>query len=94
MLYTVLLELLTGSPPVDYTQRPPNLYARMRLPGQAEAAADPAAGWAGAARRGLGALGERCVMSAGMRSPARVPCAAGAAGRRVSGVPRGGGAVR
>jgi hypothetical protein len=64
----VLLELLTGAPPVDPTQRPPNLYARMRacLPGQAKAAADPLASWialpgGGEAAQSLGALASRCV---------------------------------
>ena len=67
----VLLELLTGAPPVDPAQRPANLYARMRarLPDQTESVADPAAGWAalpggGAAARGLGALAKRCVCAA------------------------------
>ena len=72
----VLLELLTGAPPVDPAQRPPNLYARMRarLPGQAEAAADPLAGWAalpggGEAAQGLGALAARCVCADGSGRP-------------------------
>jgi hypothetical protein len=72
----VVLELLTGAPPVDPAQRPANLYARMRarLPGQAEAVADPVAGWAalpggGAAARGLGALAARCVVAAGSGRP-------------------------
>jgi hypothetical protein len=72
----VLLELLTGAPPVDPAQRPPNLYARMRarLPGQAEAVADPLAGWAALpggseAARGLGALALRCVCADGSGRP-------------------------
>jgi hypothetical protein len=54
----VLLELLTGAPPVDPAQHPHLLYARMRarLPVLAEEVADPAAGWAelqgGLGRRG------------------------------------------
>jgi serine/threonine protein kinase len=71
----VLLELLTGEPPIDAAQRPSNFYARMRrLPSRAEAAADPAAGWAvlpggGAEARGLGALAARCVCAAGSGRP-------------------------
>ena len=74
----VLLELLTGAPPVDPAQRPANLYARMRarLPGRTEAVADPAAGWAalpggpgGGVARNLGALAGRCVVAAGSERP-------------------------
>ncbi len=61
----VLLELLTGAPPVDPAQRPPNLYARLRsrLPAEAETVADPTAGWAAlpGAARGLAALAAQCV---------------------------------
>ena len=72
----VLMELLTGAPPNDSAQRPPNLYVRMRprLPDQAEAVADGAAGWGtlvggGGAARGLGALALRCVDAVGSRRP-------------------------
>ena len=72
----VLMELLTGAPSVDATQRPPNLYARMRvcLPHQAETVADSLAGWpalvgGGSAARGLGALALRCVETVGSRRP-------------------------
>jgi hypothetical protein len=72
----VMLELLTGGPPVDPAQRPPNLYVRMRarLPEQAEAVADGAAGWGalgeGSGAAGLGALALRCVRSASSCRPA------------------------
>ena len=80
----VVLELLTGAPPVDPVERPPNLYVRMRarLPGQAEAVADPAAGWAAlpggcAAARGLGALAAKCVVAAGSGRPSFAEVGAG-----------------
>ncbi len=69
----VLLELLTAAPPVDPAQRPPNLYARLRprLPADADALADPAAGWAAlpGAARGLAALAARCVGAVGSGRP-------------------------
>ncbi len=72
----ILLELLTGAPPVDPTKRPPNLYARMRacLPHQAEAVADSVAAWGalvggGAAAKGLGSLALQCVGAVGSRRP-------------------------
>jgi hypothetical protein len=83
----VLLELLTGAPPVDPAHRPPNLHARMRarLPDQAEAVADAAAGWTalpggGAAARGLGALAARCVSAAGSWRPSFAEVGAGSQG--------------
>ena len=69
----VLLELLTAAPPGDPAQRPPNLYARLRprLPADADAVADPAAGWAAlpGAAQGLAVLAARCVGAAGSRRP-------------------------
>jgi hypothetical protein len=73
----VLLELLTGLPPVDPAHRPANLYARMRdrLLAQVEVVADPTAGWAvlpglGAGTvLGLGALVARCVSAASSGRP-------------------------
>ena len=62
------MELLTGAPANDPSQRPPNLFMRMRgrLPDQAEAVADSAAGWdtllgEGSAVLDLGALAVLCV---------------------------------
>ena len=86
----VLLELLTASPPVDPAQRPPNLHARLRprLPADADAVADPAAGWAAlpGAAQGLGALAARCVGAAGSGRPSIGEV--GAVWRRVEGLRR------
>ena len=77
----VLLELLTGAPPVDPAQRPPNLYARLRsrLPAEAETVADPTAGWAAlpGAARGLAALAARCVGAVGSGRPSTAEVGAG-----------------
>ncbi len=70
------MELLTGAPANDSSLRPPNLYVRMRarLPDQAEAVADHAAGWGtllgeGRATRDLAALAVLCVDAVGRSRP-------------------------
>jgi hypothetical protein len=86
----VLLELLTAAPPVDRAQCPPNLYARLRprLPADADAVTDPAAGWGAlpGAARGLAALAARCVVASGSERPSIGEVGAGY--KRVAGLGR------
>ena len=70
-LGVVLLELLTSGTAVDPTQRPPNLYARLRprLPFDAPDLAEPAAGFNVATARGLATVAAGCIRSSSFDRP-------------------------
>ena len=70
-LGVVLLELLTSAPAVAPAERPPSLHARMRprLPADALAVADPAAGFDSDAARGLAGVAAGCVRPGGSDRP-------------------------
>ena len=70
-LGVVLLELLTSAPAVAPAQRPPSLHARMRprLPADAVAVADPAAGFDADAAGGLADVAAGCVRPGGSDRP-------------------------
>lgn len=63
-LGVILLELLTGTPPVDTSLSSPMLHARLRprLPGDALALAEEGCGFTAAGARVFGEVAERCTV--------------------------------